>query len=49
MSTIFGIALCALLFIIYGLVRPRTECNGVGSGACGGACNRKQTHGEDAQ
>jgi len=41
MSTLFGIALCALLFIIFGLSRPRTECSGGGCGACGGACHRR--------
>ena len=42
MSIVFGVALCALLFIIFGLVRPRTQCNGRGCGACAGACYRKE-------
>jgi hypothetical protein len=47
MSTLFGVVLCAVLFIIFGLVRPRTDCNGSGCGACGGACHRKETAGEE--
>ncbi len=48
MSTVFGVALCALLFIIFGLVRPRTECTGGGCGACGGSCHRHSSSSEDA-
>ena len=47
MSTIFGVALCALLFIIFGLVRPRTECNNSGCSACAFACHRKDSSRED--
>ena len=46
MSTVFGVALCALLFIIFGLVRPRTQCNGKGCGACAFDCHRKESYGE---
>lgn len=45
-STIYGIAFCAVLFIIFGLVRPRTECTGGGCGACGGACTRRDPAGD---
>lgn len=48
MSTLFGVALCALLFIIFGLVRPRTECTGGGCGACGGACHRESSSSKEA-
>lgn len=41
-SIAFGVIFCALLFIIFGLVRPRTECTGGGCGSCGGVCHRHE-------
>jgi hypothetical protein len=41
MSYVAAMVLCALLFILFGVVRPRTECSGGGCGACGGACPRR--------
>jgi hypothetical protein len=45
MMYLAGMALCALLFVLFGLARPRTECNGSGCGACGGVCRREELGG----
>ena len=45
MTYLAGIALCAALFVLFGVVRPRTECTGNGCGACGAACPRRE-HGD---
>ena len=38
--------LTAILFVVFGLVRPRTECTGGGCGACAGACHRQDPAGD---
>jgi hypothetical protein len=46
MMYLVGILLCAALFVLFGALRPRTECNGGGCGACGGVCSRHDESGE---
>ncbi len=47
-SALYGVAFCAILFIIYGIVRPRTECTQGGCAACGGACHKRDTTGDQS-
>jgi hypothetical protein len=47
MQTLVAMGVVALLFIVFGLVRPRTECTGHGCAACGAACHRHQPSGDD--
>jgi hypothetical protein len=47
MAYLTGMLLCAGLFILFGVIRPRTECNGGGCGACGGMCHRRDDGGGD--
>jgi len=35
----------ALLFIVFGFVRPRASCSDGGCGACGGTCQRRDHEG----
>jgi hypothetical protein len=46
MTYIAGVVLCAALFMLFGILRPRTECNGSSCGACGAACHRRGESGE---
>ena len=46
MMYLVGMALCAALFMLFGVVRPRTECNNGSCGGCGLACNRRDESGE---
>jgi hypothetical protein len=46
MTYVAGILLCAVLFMLFGLVRPRTECNGKSCGGCAGLCHRRDESGE---
>ena len=46
MIYVAGMALCALLFVLFGVARPRTECNGRGCGGCGGVCHRRDEFGD---
>jgi hypothetical protein len=47
MAYLTGMLLCAGLFILFGVIRPRTECSGGGCGACGGICDRRNVDGGD--
>ena len=46
MTWIAGIVICAVLFMMFGFIRPRTECNGHSCGGCGLACSRKDESGD---
>lgn len=39
-TTIGAMIMMAILFVIYGIVRPRTECSGHGCASCGATCDR---------
>lgn len=43
MSTITAMAAVAALFIVFGLLRPRSEgdCGGGGCASCGATCHRR--------
>lgn len=46
MTYLAGIVICAALFVLFGVVRPRTQCNGASCGACGAACHRRDEYGD---
>jgi len=46
MTYLIGMALCAALFVLLGVIRPRTECNNSSCGGCGLTCNRRDDLGE---
>ena len=46
MMYLAAMVLCAVLFVLFGAVRPRSECNGSGCGGCGGVCHRRDEFGE---
>ena len=47
MSTLAAVALAAVLFVVFGLVRPRAACDGKGCAACGASCPRHPHPDED--
>lgn len=46
MTYLGGMVLCAVLFVLLGLIRPRTECNNSSCGGCGLVCHRREDPGE---
>ncbi len=46
MTLLAGIVICAALFVLFGMIRPRTECNGNSCGGCGLSCHRRDDFGE---
>ena len=46
MAYLIGMGLCAALFVLFGTVRPRVDCNGGGCRACGGVCPRHDESGD---
>lgn len=46
MTYVAGILICAALFMLFGLIRPRTECNGNSCGGCAGLCHRRDESGD---
>lgn len=46
MMYLVGMALGAALFILFGMIRPRVECNGSSCSGCGLACHRRDESGE---